>query len=955
MNTSRLSIATAALLAVAFGAVPSVSAAGVAKEATITQTFNDVRTLEGAERERPSRANEVIRENQGVRTSSQARAELRFRDNALLRLGANTIFTFDAGANEYDLKQGTMMLQAPKGGGAKVRTAAITAAIVGTTIMLEYTPDVNPPPGSNKKKKKGYVKVIVLEGTLRLFINNRTGESVLLNAGQMIITSPDAVQLPPPVTVDIARLVETSLLVNNANWGGAASQGVALPLVNREIERQREMVTSGKLTPTNLIIPGRGTNVVLASASSGTGGIDAIQYRSNASSESSSSVGSGTAPPVIGPVFVNRPTTLDARNTIDTPQAVIRGGTQNSFATFYPGRAGAGGQDFAQYIFPGAVKPIDSRGPFGGFILHITTFHTPIEVFKFDTLTISGTPSFITSNGGTGTMDHVPNVALVGVNSLTLGGSTGTFNATGLDLIVLVTENGPLTLQSGFTFAATSTEVILHARGATGSLLIDGTANFGGELVSAVAEQDFRLTGNFVGGSVNITAGNQIVVTSTGTFSVGSLTLNADQSVSLGGNFSALSSLAINAPLVTLTGNQNFGTASGRINAGAGGISAGTFTLTGSNLDLLTSGGGAVVGGIFTVRDISLSGALTAGNVTARNITGVAGGTITVPGTLAVQSLITLGAVSVGTLTAANVDVGGVFAVRDLTVNGNITANSVSQLQLRGPDATTGPGGDGGKFTLITTADINFPNPINATTGNNGPGVTTGGIGGSVTYSTSGQIVLPAVIIVSNTATTRRSAQGGNISATSTRATSPAISVGSTAQLLSLLDAAAPGPGGRITLVASGGGSVDLNGKLQADRGTVEVRNDAVGGTVNTSNTADLRGSIVKIGALSANGTLLIGGGLLDADNTIKLYATGANGTVRFTANTTLSGTSVKTIAAQTVTIDNARTVTILGPAPAQVFTNVPNYNGFGGNGSTTGTFGGQGAVTVPLGAQPGF
>ncbi len=954
MNTSRFSFAAAALLAVVLSPVSSLSAAGVAKEATITQTFNDVRTLEGPERERPSRPNEVIRENQGVRTAPQARAELRFRDNALLRLGANTIFTFDAGANEYDLKQGTMMLQAPKGGGAKVRTAAITAAIVGTTIMLEYTPDVNPPPGSNKKKKKGYVKVIVLEGTLRLYINNRTGESVLLNAGQMIITSPDAVQLPPPVTVDIARLVETSLLVNNANWNGAASQGVALPLVNREIERQRELLAGGQLQQTNLIIPGRGTNVVLASASSGTGGIDAIQYRSSASSESSSSVGSGTAPPVTGPVFVNRPTTIDNRNTVNTPEAIISGGSQNVFATFYPGRTLAGGQDFAQYIFPGSVKPVDSRGPFGGFIQHITSFHSPIEVFKFQTLTISGTPSFITSRAGTGTMDNVPNVALVGVDALTLGGSTGTFNATGLQLITLVTENGPLTLQAGFTFLSPSTEVILHARGANGSLLIDGTANLGSELISAVAEQNFRLTGSFSGGSVNITAGNQIEVTSTGNFASSGLTLNADQSVLLGGTFNGVNSLTINSPMVTLTANQTIG-ASGTINAGAGGLAGGTFSLTGTNLNLVTTGGGAVLGGVFNLRDITLSGPLTAGNVTARNITGVAGGTITVAGGLNVQSLITLGAVSVGTLVAANVDVGGVFTVRDLTVNGNITANSVSQLSLRGADATTGPGGDGGKFTLTTTADINFPTSINATTGNNGAGVPTGGIGGSVTYSTSGQVVLPAVIIVSNNVSTRKSAQGGNISVTSTRAASPAITVGNTGQLLSLLDAAAPGPGGRITLVASGGGSIDVAGKLQAERGTVEVRNDAVGGTVNTSNTAEFRGSIVKIGALSANGTLMIGGGLLDADNTIKLYATGANGLVRFTANTTLSGTSVKTIAGQTVTIDNTRTVTILGPAPAQVFTNVPNYTGFGGNGSTTGTFGGQGATTAPLGGQPGF
>ncbi len=37
------------------------------------------------------------------------------------------------------------------------------------------------------------------------------------------------------------------------------------------------------------------------------------------------------------------------------------------------------------------------------------------------------------------------------------------------------------------------------------------------------------------------------------------------------------------------------------------------------------------------------------------------------------------------------------------------------------------------------------------------------------------------------------------------------------------------------------------------------------------------------------------------------------------------------------------------------VFTNQPNYNGSGGNGSTTGIFGGAGATTQPLSGAPGY
>ena len=105
---------------------------------------------------------------------SRAR-ELTFTDQTIARLGANTIFSFDGGTRDMDLRGGAMLLRVPKGaGGAKITTAAVTAAITGTTVLLEYNP-------------KGYVKFIVLEGTARIFLRGVLGESVLVSAGQMLM------------------------------------------------------------------------------------------------------------------------------------------------------------------------------------------------------------------------------------------------------------------------------------------------------------------------------------------------------------------------------------------------------------------------------------------------------------------------------------------------------------------------------------------------------------------------------------------------------------------------------------------------------------------------------------------------------------------------------------------------------------------------------------------------
>ncbi|HEV2047170.1 MAG TPA: hypothetical protein VGQ95_11310 [Chthoniobacterales bacterium] len=68
------------------------------------------------------------------------------------------------------------------------------------------------------------------------------------------------------------------------------------------------------------------------------------------------------------------------------------------------------------------------------------------------------------------------------------------------------------------------------------------------------------------------------------------------------------------------------------------------------------------------------------------------------------------------------------------------------------------------------------------------------------------------------------------------------------------------------------------------------------------------------------------------------------------------SGASAKIIAGDTVNIFNTVIVTIGGVNPASVFTNHPNYTGFGGNGSRTGTFAGAGANNPqPLSNAPPF
>jgi hypothetical protein len=184
------------------------------------------------------------------------------------------------------------------------------------------------------------------------------------------------------------------------------------------------------------------------------------------------------------------------------------------------------------------------------------------------------------------------------------------------------------------------------------------------------------------------------------------------------------------------------------------------------------------------------------------------------------------------------------------------------------------------------------------------------------------------------------------------------ITVTSSAQILGLLNST--GDSGQVTLLASASdGQVNVGGQVQADQGTVDIETSGIAGTI-TLDTATLHGDLIKIGALGTNGTLNIGpGNLLNADTEIELYAGGSNGTINFLANVTLTAPT-NTLAANTINIAQNVVVTInaAGATAADVFTNNPNYFGFGGNGNaaTSGTFGGAGAKNPrPLDQAPPF
>ncbi len=217
--------------------------AGELEQASVTRVYNEVELLPPDSGARPAVIGDAVQGKTAVQTGNRSRAELTFTDQTLARMGGNSIFSFERGTRDINLEKGVILLQVPKdAGGAQINTAAVTAAVTGTTVMVESDVDA---------EGRGIMKFIVLEGEMRLSLNGKLGESVLLGPGQMISVPADASSLPDPVTVDLARLMETSGLMSD-QFTPFPNE----PLILEAAQAQQVLKSDGRLITVDFALKG---------------------------------------------------------------------------------------------------------------------------------------------------------------------------------------------------------------------------------------------------------------------------------------------------------------------------------------------------------------------------------------------------------------------------------------------------------------------------------------------------------------------------------------------------------------------------------------------------------------------------------------------------------------------------------------------------------------------------
>lgn len=546
------------LLAVAacgpfFGSSVGVSAA-VFKQGEITQIFREVKTLE-ASGAHEARLNEMISGEQSIKTGPQSRAELRFADQSLTRLGADTIFSFQQGTRELELKQGTILFQIPKGaGGAKIRTAAITAAITGTTGFYEYSP---------KAGKNGMIKFGILEGSASLSVQGKLGQVIKVGPGEMIFCTakPRDFNQTEVVHFDVKKFTSTCPLVEK--MGGFTPAGGAL--VQKQVaEQEKQFVGTKELFATNLMIPGSGTEAYLITPQvQDQRLVVAKSSPPPPSGETSSSGGPPPTPetpnfppappaPALGTITNPNPYVINGTTVVSTNPTITTDGVVNQGALY---QSAAIDGPLTNYLY-------GSTSPFDHFLEmdQNANFPNGLAAFKFSQLTLSAFPEFLTVSG-------TLQAALVSEGAITTSAPNSTFGLDQMEMIFLTTVNGSIFIGSQFTVFSNRTNVAnpaalrVYARGVGSDLVFDAVV-------------DFVNRGLFLAAEHNLSVGGQIAIS--GLFDGSSAELVA------GNLFSLASGVVISAPFVSIEaravsgGNADSSYPSG----GYAGIDAGKVSLS---------------------------------------------------------------------------------------------------------------------------------------------------------------------------------------------------------------------------------------------------------------------------------------------------------------------------------------------------------------------------------------
>jgi len=392
------------------------------RAARVTQIINDVKLLPGQAAARAAVVNDNVNVGTAVRTGVDSRTELTFSDLTITRLGANTVFSFNGEARQIDLGSGAVLVQVPRNGAeAKIRTAAVTAAITGGTALFE-------------SHKNLPAKLLMLEGIGRFYRNGHPEDAEIVHGGEMAMMTLDG-QISRPTKFNAALVYKTSKLITS--FPTLPNADLILAVIN---EQQAEMAGGSSTPPPD----------------------DSIDKRDQATTAIQISAGSGAkfGPPT---AILDDPYHITSGTVINTDPMITTNGITN-FGKIYRGAAVDGPLPVWLGSTVSTFDTIDFFDSSGGGFVSPDSDTLPIPGFLFASLVLDGDPTVLNASG-------YPTLGLVSQGDITTSASGTVFTFGGIQQVGLIALNGSITL-SGVSFANFG-QLFVYARGGSSDITFD--------------------------------------------------------------------------------------------------------------------------------------------------------------------------------------------------------------------------------------------------------------------------------------------------------------------------------------------------------------------------------------------------------------------------------------------------------------------------------------------------
>jgi hypothetical protein len=157
--------------------------------------------------------NDKIESDTQVGTGEQSMCELSLDDKSITRIGANALFSFVKQERLVKCDKGTFLVSKdPETETITVTTGSVTAAISGSTVMLDVKDDAT--------------HIAVAETTKGVIVTDKNGKSMTLQSGEGISATPNGMTSSSPKSVDVKDLTSSSPLFNEKGLPPLANEAL---------------------------------------------------------------------------------------------------------------------------------------------------------------------------------------------------------------------------------------------------------------------------------------------------------------------------------------------------------------------------------------------------------------------------------------------------------------------------------------------------------------------------------------------------------------------------------------------------------------------------------------------------------------------------------------------------------------------------------------------------------